>query len=169
MEHQPATAEKLDEIAGRSAAVLVGSFATQAFEPVRTCMARLFTGEPTADASVVAQLDADNRLVGTTDIPAREPARAALMPAWRLRLSSLLRDDPGRAPELDQVLAAIGKSLPNARPVHEQHNTAHDASTLYAVMYGSLHHHQGVSGRVAPAPGPDRTDTTTDASRGGTA
>lgn len=163
----PVTAEELGDVAERAATALVGSFATDAFGVARTGVARLFIGGPAADASTLALFDADNRLVSNADLPDREQAREALRPAWRLRLTKLLRDDPGRTTEVKEVLAAVSELLPNMRPVNEQHNTAHGNSTIYAAMYGNIHHHQGVSGRVAPAP--DRTDPAPDGPRVGAA
>lgn len=163
----PVTAEELDDVAKRAAGALVRSFATDASGVARTGLARLFTGEPPADAVALALFDADNRLVSNADLPDRGQAREALRPAWRLRLTTLLRDDPGRAAEVKEVLAAVSELLPNVRPVHEQHNTAHGSSTIYAAMYGNVHHHQGVSGRVAPAP--DGTDPVPEGPRGGAA
>jgi hypothetical protein len=87
------------------------------------------------------QLDADEDLVLVADSAERDEVRAELEPAWRRRLSRLIRSGSTAEDELEELLRRWEVGLPQVQQAWTQINTARDSGTVYSAMGGNVHVH----------------------------
>src|SRR5690348_9788489 len=113
MTNLPTDAEELSELAQRGAIAVVGAMATNAFEPARAGIARLFRRmDPNRERATRMQLDEHEVLVAEAREDARDEVRADLARVWRRTLAHLLEHDAASAEELRELLAELRAALP---------------------------------------------------------
>jgi hypothetical protein len=76
---------------------------------------------------------------------ARDEARAALVPAWRLQLATFLQEHPEAAQELREAIDEVRGRLPQDghRQVHLEVRAGRDAYTATHDMTVTHHHERG--------------------------
>jgi hypothetical protein len=107
-------AEELAALAGTSATTLVAAMTTDAWQSVRSGVARLFgRANDSRQKAVESQLDSNAELLAQVDDPER--ARQNLVGLWQLELERLLSEHPDAASELQALMAQARKQLPPAQ------------------------------------------------------
>ncbi|GGR70202.1 hypothetical protein [Streptomyces roseolus] len=128
--------DQIVALAASGGAAVVAAMATDAWQPTREGVARLFRRQ---GAEVEGRLDEDAALVAAAeDGEAADAARQALAPGWALRLRTLLAAHPEYAEELRTLLPAEGGATRSV-----QYNIAHDQGRVFGVLDGSTVIHQG--------------------------
>jgi hypothetical protein len=143
--------EELAILAGTSAATLVAAMTTDAWQGVRSGVARVFrhAGEARQQA-VETQLDRNAELVARADD--KDRARQSLVGVWTLELEGLLEQHPGVAPDLRVLMAQARASLPTPQQSWVQTIIAYGGLSV-GVQRGNVTVH-GTNWQPTPAPGP---------------
>ncbi|MFE2381640.1 hypothetical protein [Streptomyces misionensis] len=123
-----------ETLAMTGASTLVAAMATDAWQAGRGGFARLFHRRGNGLREIETHLDNDAALVTGEDAAA---AREALIGPWRLRLLRLLREHPGAAPELTELIDRIRERLPEDGRRWTQNVHTHDHSVANVVQGGN--------------------------------
>lgn len=143
------TTEALSELAAAGGAALVAAMATDAWQTTRTRFVALLSRDGLR-GTVEDQMDQQADAVADTAEHARDDARTALVPAWRLRLATFLQEYPETAQELRDAIAEVRARLPQDgyRRVHLEVRAGRDAYTAAHDM--TITHHHERDDRPAP-------------------
>lgn len=142
----PTTLGELDSLAEKGAIVLVGAFATSAFQAARDRISRVF-GRSGSDpeATVRTRMDEDNALVARAEYKNRSDARQALIPAWKLKLGQLLQDCPEAEQAFRDAVEALNAGVPaegRVMVINGGHGSTINASLGGNVTHrGDVHNH----------------------------
>lgn len=149
--------DELTLLAEAGAAAVVAAMATDLWQGTRDAVLGLFRRDtPDSTAPVGARLDEGAALVRTSAAP--DDVRRALAGIWARELRELLRRDPACRAPLTRLTAEVDGAFASGRAavVLEQHNTANDSGTVFAVQHGDIHTTRGAGGatRRDPDDGP---------------
>jgi hypothetical protein len=103
----------IDALAALAANTIVATAVTDAFEGLRTKVARVF-GRDKPDPGTQRRLDATRQQLATTTPGELEGARATQAGQWETRFADLLADHPEAAGELQALLAEFRAMSPDA-------------------------------------------------------
>jgi hypothetical protein len=136
------TTEALSGLAAAGGAALVAAMATDAWQTTRTRFAALLNRD--GRRRVEDQMDQQADAVTGTAENARDEARAALVPAWRLQLATFLQEHPEAAQELQEAIAEVRARLPQRhRHLHLEVSAGRDAYTATHDMTVTHHYERG--------------------------
>jgi hypothetical protein len=144
-------AEELATLAGTSAVTLVAAMTTDAWDGIRSGIARLFghAGEDRRRAAEV-QLDSNAQLVARAVDKAR--AREKLVGLWTLEFEELLSSYPGTADDLQALMDRARAALPQAQQSWVQTVVAYGGLSV-GVQGGNVLMHGTGWQSAAPQPG----------------
>jgi hypothetical protein len=144
-------AEELATLAGTSAVTLVAAMTTDAWEGVRSGVARLFghAGEDRRRSAEV-QLDSNAQLVARADDKTR--ARGNLVGLWTLEFEELLGSCPGAEGDLRTLMDGARAALPQAQQSWVMTVIAHGGLSV-GVQGGNVLIHGADWQSAAPQPG----------------
>ncbi|MEV1010400.1 hypothetical protein [Streptomyces sp. NPDC049881] len=133
--------DELTLLAEAGALAVVTTMATDLWHGTREAVLQLFRrGDPERGDAVAARLAEDAATVRDATVP--DDARRALAGVWTVELAGLLLREPACRTALARLTADVGAALAGdgrAASTLEQHNTARDSGTVYAVQHGDLH------------------------------
>ncbi|WP_328345482.1 hypothetical protein [Micromonospora sp. NBC_00421] len=152
----------LTDLGMTGAAVLVQAAATDMWQVARSGFTRLLgRGDPHRETATVRRLDALAAEVEQAPPAQRDQVRQRLLPAWQMRLSDLIEEDPARTDALRDLRDELLTRLPTPQQQWIQNITATaSGATAQGVMFGSIINHPAPPGTdpigPVPDPGPSR-------------
>ena len=124
----------VDALAALAANTIVAAAVTDAFEGLRTRVARIF-GRDDPDPATERRLDATRRQLATGSPGDLEASRAAQASQWQTRFADLLADHPEATAELQGLLAEFRASTPRT------------GGNVTNTVSGTIHHGPVLMGR----------------------